>query len=115
MTDKQNLSNTPLACLPREGVDLSNVHVVMLHPEPTLGDYRAALSLADSVAEQRLGDYMLLSWYDKNRDFESPQHVSECHLDSDIPGYVDYGISHGATLMVDVDGGRFVFFYLAID
>jgi hypothetical protein len=115
MIDKQDLSNTPVACLPREGVDLSNVQVVRLHPESTLGDYRVAMSLADSVAEQRLGDYMLLSWYDKDRDFESPQHVSECHLDSANPGYVDYGISHGATLMVDVDDGRFVFFYLAID
>jgi hypothetical protein len=58
---------------------------------------------------------MLLSWYDRDRDFESPQHVSECHLDSAVPGYVDYGIYHGATLKVDIEHGRFVFFYLAVD
>ena len=30
---------------------------------------------------------------------------------SAIPGCVDNGIRHGATLMVDVENGRFVFFY----
>jgi hypothetical protein len=28
---------------------------------------------------------------------------------------VDYGIHHGATLMVDVENGRFVFFYRPVD
>ena len=55
---------------------------------------------------------MLLSWYDRDRDFESPQHASECHLDSAVPGYVDYGIYHGATLKVDIEQGRFVFFVI---
>ena len=30
-------------------------------------------------------------------------------------GYVDYGLHHGATLMVDVEQGRFVFFYTPVD
>lgn len=71
--------------------------------------------LADAEARARLGGAMLLSWYDRDRDFESPQHASECHLDSAIPGYVDYGVSHGATLMIDIEDGRFVFFYLPVD
>ncbi|MBA1446109.1 MAG: AF1514 family protein [Gammaproteobacteria bacterium] len=54
---------------------------------------------------------MLISWYDRDRDFESPQHSSECHQDSAVPGYVDYGIHHGAKLKVDFEQGRFVFFY----
>jgi len=58
---------------------------------------------------------MLLSWYDKDRDFESPQHSSECHLDSAVPCYVDYGRNHGASLKVDIDGGRFVYFYRSLD
>lgn len=58
---------------------------------------------------------MLLSWYDRDRDFESPQHASECHAQSAVPGYVDYGLNHGATLMVDIEDGRFVFFYLPLD
>lgn len=94
--------------------DLTGVTQVKLAPEPSPGDYRAAMHLADAEAGARLGDYMLLSWYDRDRDFESPQHAGECHLDSAIPGYVDYGVHHGATLMVDIDGGRFVFFYLPV-
>ncbi len=85
-----------------------------LTPQPPLVDYRSAMALANDEAQQRLGpNYMLLSWYDRDRDFESPQHASECHLDSAVPGYVDYGVHHGATLMIDIEAGRFVFFYLA--
>jgi len=28
---------------------------------------------------------------------------------------VDYGIHHGATLMLDIEQGRFVFFYLPVE
>jgi hypothetical protein len=95
--------------------DLSGIEIVRLQPAPRLPDYLAAMQLANAEAESRLGEYMLLSWYDRDRDFESPQHASECHRDSAVPGYVDYGIHHGATLMVDIEDGRFVFFYLPVD
>jgi len=95
--------------------DLSGINKVDLRPNPPLSDYREAMKMAGSEAERRLGDYMLLSWYDRDRDFESPQHASECHQDAAIPGYVDYGIHHGATLMVNIEDGRFVFFYLPVD
>lgn len=85
-----------------------------LQPETSLADYRAAMQLADAEAARAVGDCMLLSWYDRDRDFESPQHASECHLDSAVPGYVDYGIHHGATLKIDIEQGRFVFFYLPV-
>ncbi|MBI1422448.1 MAG: hypothetical protein GC149_03205 [Gammaproteobacteria bacterium] len=101
-------------CVLRTEVDMSGITVLALTPESRLPDYRAALALANQQAGQQLGDYMLLSWYDRDRDFESPQHASECHLDSAIPGYVDYGVSHGATLKVDIEQGRFVFFYLPV-
>ena len=78
-------------------------------------DYNAAQKIADEIAEKELGEFMLLSWYDKDRDFESPQHSSECHLDSSVPGYVDYGLNHGAVLKVDIDDGRFVYFYRGLD
>lgn len=103
----------PACPLPR-AADWSRVTVVELDPEPPPTDYRAAMRLADREADARLGDAMLLSWYDRDRDFESPQHASECHQDSAVPGYVDYGIHHGATLMIDIARGRFVFFYLAV-
>ena len=94
--------------------DLSAIHRVALWPQPSPADYRVAMTLAATEASARLGDCMLLSWYDRDRDFESPQHASECHQASATPGYVDYGIHHGATLMVDIEGGRFVFFYLPL-
>lgn len=73
------------------------------------------MQIAEQVAVTRLDAAMLLSWYDRDRDFESPQHASECHADSVVPGYVDYGIQHGATLKIDIERGRFVFFYLTVE
>jgi hypothetical protein len=98
-----------------EGPDFSNVKTVSLKPDPSPSDYIEAMKIANAVANEELEDHMLLSWYDKDRDFESPQHASECHANSPLPGYVDYGVYHGATLKVDIEEGRFVFFYLPVD
>ena len=95
--------------------DYTGVDIVYLQAETQLSDYLQAMQLANEEADKRLGDYMLLSWYDRDRDFESPQHSSECHADSAIPGYVDYGLYHGAKLKIDIEKGRFVFFYLPLD
>lgn len=95
--------------------DLSHLTVVELSPLERLPDYLAAMQIANAEADERLGQHMLLSWYDRDRDFESPRHASECHQDSAVPGYVDYGVFHGATLKVDIENGRFVFFYLPVD
>ncbi|MDH5472295.1 MAG: AF1514 family protein, partial [Gammaproteobacteria bacterium] len=83
--------------------------------DAAIQNYRQAMIVANQKAEELLGNYMMLSWYDRDRDFESPQHSSECHQDSAIPGYVDYGIYHGAKLKIDIENGRFVFFYMPID
>jgi hypothetical protein len=95
--------------------DLSQVTIVELQPDNPMANYQDAMQLANAEAEKHLGEVMLLSWYDRDRDFESPQHASECHQDSATPGYVDYGIHHGATLKVDIEQGRFVFFYMPVD
>ncbi len=102
-------------CPAPAGPDLSGVTVVCLDPPPRFADYEAALAAARTVAQERLGPHMLLSWYDRDRGFEAPQHVSECHQDSAVPGYVDYALHRGASLMVDVEHGRFVFFYRGVD
>jgi hypothetical protein len=94
--------------------DYTNVAIVERSPEPELADYRAAMALAEEIAHEKLGEYMLLSWYDRDRDFESPQHSSECHQDSAVPGYVDYGLNHGATLKIDLYQGRFIFFLMGL-
>jgi hypothetical protein len=104
----------PVCPLPT-AADYSRVTLISLHPEPAPRDYLEAMALANREAGERLGEYMLLSWYDKDRDFESPQHASECHLDSATPGYVDYALHRNATLRIDFQQGRFVFFYLAVD
>ncbi|NOX08229.1 MAG: hypothetical protein GXP22_01855 [Gammaproteobacteria bacterium] len=90
------------------------ITMIELSPTQSVVDYKEAMQLAANEAEARLGECMLISWYDRDRDFESPQHSSECHQDSAIPGYVDYAISHGATLKIDIEQGRFVFFYMDI-
>lgn len=89
----------------------SHIEVVTLEASD-IDDYLLAMQKANEIAGHKLGEYMLLSWYDRDRDFEAPQHASECHLDSAIPGYVDYAIYHGAILKIDFEQGRFVFFYL---
>lgn len=102
-------------CATPAQTDYSAVAIIELAPEPPLGDYLQAMALANAEADHRLGQHMLLSWYDRDRDFESPQHAGECHAESAIPGYVDYALYRGASLKVDIEHGRFVFFYLAID
>ncbi|MHB8453586.1 MAG: AF1514 family protein [Acidiferrobacterales bacterium] len=107
-TPEVNVTQCPV----RAATDPSGLTVVALNPVESLTDYRVAMALAASEASARIGEHMLLSWYDRDRDFESPQHAIECHENSAIKGYEDYGLNHGASLKVDVEGGRFVFFYL---
>ena len=76
----------------------------------TLG-FSAAKRLADGAAEVLLQEPILLSWYDKLRDVESPAGVSECHSQCDVPGCVDYAANRGGTLLVDIDGGNYLFCY----
>ena len=111
----QSDDKEPAACpINLSRPDFSGISV-NLEPVEKVEDYRAAMALADNVAEEKLGDYMLLSWYDRDRDFESPQHASECHENSSVPGYVDYALYRNASLKVDVEQGRFVFFYLTVE
>jgi hypothetical protein len=91
--------------------DFFGVLVLRLRPEAPLADYLQAMQVAQNEVKSRLEMPMLLSWYDRDRDFEAPQHVSECHLGAATPGYVDYALHHGASLMIDIEDGRFVFFY----
>jgi hypothetical protein len=94
--------------------DYSNVTIIELsNNDPSL-DYLQAMKIADHQANKQFDDSMMLSWYDRDRDFESPQHSSECHADSAVPGYVDYALYHDANLKVDIEQGRVVIFFLEI-
>ncbi len=95
--------------------DQSQVEVVVLRPEKRAADYQEAMELAKEVAAGRFEDWMLVSWYDRDRDVESPAHATECAGDCAKTGYIDYALSHGATLRVDVEDGRFVFFFTPVE
>jgi len=76
-------------------------------------DFNTALKLATAIAQQQMGDdTMLLSWYDRERDLESPAGVSECHVDCATKGSWDYAKNRGARLAVEFDSGRFFFCFL---
>ena len=76
-------------------------------------DFNAALKLAGVIAGQHLSDdTMLLSWYDRERDLESPAGVSECHAGCATKGSWDYALNRGARLAVAFDSGRFFFCFL---
>lgn len=78
-------------------------------------NFDAAIKRASAVADELLGDNMLLSWYDRERDMESPAHVSECHEGCEVKGFWDYALNRGGALAVDFDGGRFIFFYRPLE
>ncbi|MEW5892740.1 MAG: AF1514 family protein [Pseudomonadota bacterium] len=88
-----------------------------LHLDATeLGlDFDASLKLANAIAEHLLGSAMLLSFFDRERNLESPAGVSECHVGCETPGWVDYAANRGGTLMVNFGRGRFVFCYRPLD
>lgn len=65
--------------------------------------------LAGIAAEHLLDGAMLLSFYDRDRDLESPAGVSECHRGCTVPGWQEYAETRGGTLMVNFGQGRFVF------
>ncbi len=93
--------------------DQSQVDVVSLAPQNGVSDYQEAMVLAKNEAEKRFEEYMLVSWYDRDRDFESPAGATEC--DHGVAGYILYGLNHGAKLKVDVEDGRFVFFFAPVE
>lgn len=76
-------------------------------------DFNAALKLASVIAQQQLDEEtMLLSWFDRERDLESPAGVSECHEGCATKGSWDYALNRGARLVVEFDAGRFFFCFL---
>ncbi|MCD6390200.1 MAG: AF1514 family protein [Desulfobulbaceae bacterium] len=105
MTDQSCPINSP---------DLSQIETVALQPEKRV-TYQEAVTLAKNQAEQRFEEYMLISWYDQDRDFESPPNSTECAEGCQKDGYIHYGLSHGAKLKVDIEDGRFVFFFAPVE
>ena len=102
----------------RDGLHVVVIQQIMqtievVSEDPSL-DQPGARVLADEVAQDSVDVPILLAWYDRDRNIESPAHTSECHDGCDVPGYLDYAESRGASIRVRVDGGRFVFCYRPI-
>jgi hypothetical protein len=87
------------------------LHAHHIATPPTGFDFAAAKALADAAAAQRLDGPICLSWYDRANDRESPAHAGECHVDCEMPGYVEYAVTRGAELKIVVGGGDYVFCY----
>ncbi len=78
-------------------------------------DFDSAIKQASAAADELIGENMLLSWYDRERDLESPAHASECHEGCPVRGFWDYALNRGGALAVDFDDGRFVFCFRALE
>lgn len=77
-------------------------------------DFNACLKLAEAAASHLLGEAMLLSFYDRDRNLESPNGVSECHQGCETPGWIDYARNRGGTLIVNFQHGRHVFCFMPL-
>jgi hypothetical protein len=73
--------------------------------------FEQCLKLANAAANHLLGEAMLLSFWDRDRNLESPAGVSECHVGCATPGWQDYAENRGGSLMVNFQHGRYVFCY----
>lgn len=77
-------------------------------------DFEQCLRFANAAAQHLLGEAMLLSFWDRDRNLESPAGVSECHVGCATPGWQDYAENRGGSLMVNFEHGRYVFCYRPI-
>ncbi len=96
------------------GPDLTGIEIVVVQPDSKISDYQEAVALAKQEAGKRFEEYMLVSWYDRDRDYESPPNTTESAGDSK-DGYIHYALSHEAKLKVDIEKGRFIFFFTPVE
>ncbi len=92
--------------------DLTGIETVTLD---SAADFETARALATAEAERRFSESMLISWYDRDRDLESPPHTTEKPGGGPKDGYIHYAVSHQARLRVVFGNGRFVFFFTPVE
>ena len=112
-THNTSSATSPSVCLVPD-TDASGVTLVELTPETPINEFNEAMELAKNEARDHMDEFMLMSWFDRDRNIESPANSTETPGD-ELTGYVFYGISHGATLKVDIEKGRFVFFFTPVE
>ena len=93
------------ACqLPLDG-DLPGLIPIDLDADDLTFDH--ALREARKTAGSRYPNAMLISWFDRKRGVFSPS----VHCCTDRPGWVDYAVSRGGNLTVDVNHHQYVFIF----
>ena len=100
---------------PVPGSEQGRIETVTLQSGNGIKDYQEAMDLAKAEAGKRFEEFMLISWYDRDRDVESPPNTTECGEGCEKNGYILYAMNHGAKLKVDIDQGRFVFFFTPVE
>jgi len=73
-------------------------------------DVALAKALAEQVASRLARDYLLLAWYDGQRNEEHPS-VPECQHK---PGWLAYAEGHGGNIRVSLNEGEFDFIFTAL-
>ncbi|MBU2644670.1 MAG: AF1514 family protein [bacterium] len=77
-------------------------------------DFIAAEKLADSKAEDELGDCIRLGWYNDELKLVAPADLLGSK-ESPEQGIVTFAESRGAEMEIDVLGGRYRFYYKKFD
>lgn len=77
--------------------------------------YRTALALARTMTAAHFGEYLLISWYERDRDYESPSNTTECGAGCPKNGDIICGLSRGATSRADIGAGRPAFFFVPVE
>jgi YHS domain-containing protein len=72
-------------------------------------EFESAQALAKVAANHLVAGAMLLAWYDRPREKESPE-VPEC---TGKPGWIAYAEGHGGNIRVDINHGEYVFIFTA--
>ncbi len=74
-------------------------------------DIEQANALAEQVAAHLASDFLLLAWYDGQRQEEHPS-MPECQHK---PGWLAYAEGHGGNIRVRINEGQFDFIFVSID
>ncbi len=72
-------------------------------------DYDIVHAMTLAIAEQANPDTMLVAWFDKKLDRQSPTNV-ECSAEG-LPGWESYGKHHEGRLKFTINDGEYVFIY----
>jgi hypothetical protein len=85
--------------------------VLRLRMESGAHDFESAAQRAREAAREISRDAMMLSWYDRERDTGYP--AFECS-GSDRPPWQVFAESRGANLIVEINEGAYLFFFLKL-